>query len=253
MIKSRPVMPAAVAGALAFLTLAGTAVAAAEDARGYRSISVTGRGEAAGAPDMATVTAGIQTRAPTVIEASQQNQAIVEAIFAALEDENVGAKDIRTVDYSIWPQSRHDPSGAGNDVITGYQVQNSVQVTVRKLDQLGELLAAVTSAGANTIHGISFGVEDSASLEAKARRSAMEDARERALALAELAGVELGPVLHISMTAGGGYPGPMPMARREVMSAAPEPGIMTGEHTVAVEVQVTYRIPDGPPERPPSR
>jgi uncharacterized protein len=234
------------------LALTGTAVAADEVAAN-RSISVTGRGEAAGAPDMATVTAGIHTRAPTVVEASEQNQAIVEAIFAALEEQDVATKDIRTVDYSIWPQSRHDPSGAGNDVITGYQVQNSVQVTVRKLGQLGELLAAVTDAGANTIHGISFGVLDSASLEAKARRSAMEDARERAEALAELAGVELGEVLHISMSAGGGYPGPMPMARREAMSSAPEPGIMAGEHTVAVEVQVTYRIPDKPPERTPAR
>ena len=252
MIVSKQVLLAAVAGALAFLALAPVA-AAPSDVRAHRTISVTGQGEASGAPDMATVTAGIHTRAPTVIEASEQNQAVVERIFAALEDEDVARKDIRTVDYSIWPQERHDPSGTGNGVITGYQVQNSVQVTVRKLDQLGELLAAVTNAGANTIHGISFGVEDSASLEARARRSAMEDARERAAALAELAGVELGPVLHISMSPGGGYPGPMPMARMEAMSSAPEPGIMTGEHTVAVEVQVTYRIPDKPPERPPSR
>jgi uncharacterized protein len=252
MIGSKQVQLAALAGALVSLGLAPL-VAAADDARAHRTISVTGQGEASGAPDMATVTAGVHTRAPTVIAASEQNQAVVERIFAALEAEDVARKDIRTVDYSIWPQERHDPSGAGNSVITGYQVQNSVQVTVRKLDRLGELLAAVTDAGANTIHGISFGVEDNASLEAKARRSAMEDAHERAEALAELAGVELGAVLHISMSAGGGYPGPMPMARREAMSSAPEPGIMAGEHTVAVEVQVTYRIPDKLPERPPGR
>lgn len=241
MIQSRQAFLPATWGALALLVLTAPATAA-DDEHAYRSISVTGQGEAAGAPDMATITAGVQTRAPSVVEASQQNQAIVEAIFAALEDEDVATKDIRTVDYSIWPQSRHDPSGAGNDVITGYQVQNSVQVTVRQLDQLGELLAAVTDAGANTIHGISFGVDDSTSLETKARRLAMEDARKRALALAELAGVELGEVLHISMSAGGGYPGPIPMARMQAMDSAPEPGIMAGEHTVSVDVQVTYRI-----------
>jgi uncharacterized protein len=241
MIVSKQVRLTAIAGAMALLALAPMAVAA-DDVRAHRTISVTGQGEASGAPDMATVTAGIQTRAPTVIEASEQNQAVVERIFAALEAEDVARKDIRTVDYSIWPQERHDPSGTGNSVITGYQVQNSVQVTVRRLDQLGKLLAAVTDAGANTIHGIGFGVDDSASLEAKARRSAMDDARERAEALAELAGVELGEVWHISMSAGGGYPGPMPMARMEAMSSAPEPGIMAGEHTVAIEVQVTWRI-----------
>jgi uncharacterized protein YggE len=241
MIMLRQAILAASSIAVALLALVPMATAADGD-RPYRSVSVTGRGEAMGTPDMATITAGVQTRATTVIDASQQNQAIVEKIFAALEGQDVAAKDIRTVDYNIWPQERHDPSGAGNNVITGYQVQNSVRVTVRKLDQLGKLLAAVTDAGANSIHGISFGIDDSTALEAKARRLAMEDARERAEALADLAGVELGEVQHISMSAGGGYPGPMPMARMQAMDSAAEPGIMAGEHTVSVEVQVSYQI-----------
>ncbi len=226
-------------GALLLMTAAMPA--AADPAPGHRSISVTGQGEVSGAPDMATINAGVQTRAPTVIEASRQNQAIVERLIGALETKGVERRDIQTADYSIWPQEQHDPSGAGSQVITGYQVNNTVRVTVLELDRIGELLAAVTDAGANTVHGINFGIDDNAPLEARARAVAMDDARQRAEALAKLAGVELGDVLHISMSSGG-FPGPMPMARMQAMDSAPEPSIMGGELSISVQLQVTYAI-----------
>lgn len=225
----------------ALFLMAAAMPAAADPAPGHRSISVTGQGDATGTPDMATINAGVQTRAPAVIEASQQNQAIIERLIDALDAKGVERRDIQTADYSIWPQERHDPSGAGNNVITGYQVNNTVRVTVRELDRIGELLASVTDAGANTVHGISFGIDDNAPLEARAREAAMEDARQRAEALAKLAGVELGEVLHISMSSGG-YPGPMPMARMQAMDANAEPSIMSGELSISIQLQVTYSI-----------
>ncbi len=226
----------------ALLLTAAAVTVAAEPAGEHRSIAVTGHGEARGAPDMATINAGVQTRAPAVIEASQQNQAIVERLIDALDAKNVEPRDIQTADYSIWPEQRSDPNDTGNNVITGYTVNNTVHVTVRELDRIGELLAAVTDAGANTIHGISFGIEDDTVLEARAREAAMEDARRRADALAKLAGVELGEVRHISMSSGGWSPFPGNMMSVRSMDAAPEPGIMSGELSVSVELQVTYAI-----------
>lgn len=211
-----------------------------------RSISVTGSGDASGSPDMAEINAGVQTFASTVIEASRENQAVVDRIFAALQEQGIAEKDIQTSSYSIWPQQEW-PRGDAADRkprITGYQVSNMVHVKVRDIGRIGEVLAAVTNAGANSINGIQFSVEDTAALEEEARRLAMQDARERAESLAALAGVELGEVLTISMSSAPGAP--IPVARALAMEAAdasaPVPGIAPGEQRVTVNLHVTWAI-----------
>lgn len=228
---------------LAIVVIGPSGLAVAQDgAGGTRSITVVGQGEAAGPPDRATINAGVQSLAPTVVESSQENQAIIERIMKVLQDEGIEETNIQTADYSIWPEQQHDPRGSGEITITGYRVNNTVRVTVKDIERLGKVLAAVTNAGANAIHGIGFSVEDSVALEERARAAAMTDARTRAGALADLAGVKLGKVRSISMTPGGGYPVPMMGGRMEMAQSASVPGISTGQLSIFVQVQVTYEI-----------
>jgi len=228
---------------LAAILVAGSAAAEVAVSE-RRSISVSGQGEASAAPDIATVNAGVQALAPTAIEAAKQNEALVSQVMAALKKQRIADKDIRTADYSIFSERRRDPRDNGETTITGYRVSNSVQVTVRDLDTLGDVLGAVTNAGANAVNGIEFGIDDGTALEARARAAAMADARSQAEALAKLAGVELGDVLQISLSSGGGYPRPVAMARMAMADAAPAPApsVSAGELNVSVNVQVIYAI-----------
>lgn len=230
---------AIVAVALAALPEAATAATAET-----RSISVTGEGEAFGRPDEAQVTAGVQTRADTVAAATRENQARIEAIMAALGEHGIAEKDIQTANYSIWPEYDNDgPRRAEQSGITGFHVSNMVNVTVKDIDTVGAVLAAVTEAGANSINGVHFRVSDTAALEERARQAAMADGRERAAALAELAGVTLGEVLTISTSSGGWQPMPA-MARRMEMAdgALAAPGISPGEQSVSVQIHATFAI-----------
>lgn len=208
-----------------------------------RYIAVSGDGEAAGRPDQARISAGVQILGSTVAEASRENQAIVERIMQALRQQGIESKDIQTANYSIWPEQRHDARGSGEVSVIGYNVSNIVNVTVNDIATVSDVLAAVTNAGANSIQGVSFGVKDTAALEKRARAAAIADAREQAEALAELASVELGEVLTISLSSGGGYPVPIMGDARLAMSAdAPSPEIAAGQVNVSVQVQVTYAI-----------
>jgi uncharacterized protein YggE len=209
-----------------------------------RSISVTGQGEASGKPDIAEINVGVQTFATTVVEASRKNQATVDEIFKALKEAGIADKDIQTADYSIWPEQEWRGEADRQPRITGYRVSNTVHVKVRDIDAVGKVLAAVTNAGANSIHGIRFGVDDTDALEAEARRLAMADARARAESLAALAGVELGEVLSISMSSSPGVPRPYAAARVMEMAdaGAPAPGVAPGEQSVTVNLHVTYAI-----------
>lgn len=230
---------------IAVITVGLCGVAAAQSGPdAVRSISVTGQGEASGPPDRAQISAGVQTLAKTVAQASQENQSIVEAIMRALAQQGVDKEDIQTANYSIWPEQQQDPQQANQVLITGYRVSNVVNVVVEDIDKVGDILAAVTNAGANSIHGVNFMVEDTAVLEQRARAAAMADARTQAEELAKLAGVGLGDVLTISMSSGGGYPMPLMEARGAYMMAdvASVPGISPGQLSVNVQVYVTFAI-----------
>lgn len=225
------------------------AVPAQADARqeeaGNRSISVVGEGEAWGTPDQAQVSVGVQTGARTVVDATRENQAVVERIMEALEDQEIDEEDIQTSNYSIWPEQSHEPRESPSMRITGYRVSNMVNVTVDDIEKVSDVLAAVTNAGANSVHGVNFSVEDTEALEQQAQKAAMADARARAEALAALAGVELGEVMTLSTSTSPGYPVPM-MSRRSMemadAGAAPAPGISPGRQSFTVQIHATFAI-----------
>lgn len=206
-----------------------------------RSISVTGQGEASGPPDQAEVSAGVQILADTVIDATRENQAIIDRIMAALEEQGIPREKIQTSNYSVWAEQNYQDPRQQNR-ITGYRVSNVVTVRIDDVEKIGDVLAAVTNAGANTIHGIQFGVRDTAALEKKAREAAMADARARAEALAELAGVQLGEVMQISTSLSGGPPRPMMARSVEMADMASAPGISPGQQRLDVQIHATFAI-----------
>ena len=204
-------------------------------------VTVVGQGTAYGQPDQATVVVGVETFATTVQEATTQNQATLDSVMAALEAAGIPAEDIQTTNYSLYAEQIYGDKGP--EGIAGYRVSNQVNVKMRDIALVGDVLAAVTEAGANAIYGVNFSVADPAALEAEARALAMADARKRAESLAELGGVSLGNVTIISEVVGTPvYPmmGAGGFAMEQAASAVP--GISPGQLSYQVQVQVTYGI-----------
>lgn len=206
------------------------------------TISVGGHGAVTIAPDTAVVTIGVDVFQPDLSEAQAQATNLMEAVTQTILDAGIDEEDVQTVNYSVNVIYRYDTQGR-QDGIDGFQVSNQVSVKVRDLDQLGELLDAVVAEGANSIHGISFLVDDPTAAASQARRAAVEDARRKAEELAEAAGMQVGRILSITE----GYsplPVPLPFGGAADMaqeSAARVP-IQVGSSEVAVDVQVTYEL-----------
>ena len=208
---------------------------------GAGGITVVGQGTAYGQPDEATVIVGVDTFAPTVAEATAQNQASLDGVMAALEAAGIAPEDIQTTNYSLFAEQIYGDRGP--EGIAGYRVSNQVNVKMRDISKVGDVLAAVTEAGANAIYGINFSVADPAALEAEARASAVEDARKRAESLAELSEVTLGDVIIVSEVVGQpGFPMPLGGGGFAMEQAAAAPGISPGQLSYQVQVQVTYGI-----------
>ncbi len=238
-MKVRIFVVLALAGAVMTAALtpstAQTAPAAAP-----RTLSMNGQGEVKAAPDMAQVSAGVTTSAPTAAAALAANSTRMTAVFAAIKKLGVPEKNIQTVNFSISPQY----TNPGNNLpmrLTGYQVNNEVSVRLDDVSKVGAALDVLVTAGTNQMNGISFGIKDQAPLMTEARTRAVADARAKAETYAKAAGVTLGAILAISEN---GYSTPRPLYRMAPMAmAAPAPPpVAAGEESVSANVSIVWEI-----------
>ena len=209
-----------------------------------RTLSVSGSGEAFLAPDIAYVYIGVHTENTTAAQAVTDNTAQTEELIQAIRDFGVEANDIRTTNFSIYPMDRFDPSTGLPSGEKVYAVDNTVYVTVRSLETLGDLLDTAVQAGANNVNSIQFDVEEKDEALQQARAEAVEDARNQAQALAQAAGLTLGEIRSISFFDAPVYPlfdgkGGGGMGAAEAAAAVP---IQPGQLTFTVSVNVTYEL-----------
>jgi uncharacterized protein len=151
-------------------------------------------------------------------------------VLAALDAAGIAKGDVQTQDVSV---SRSYPDD-------GYSADNSVLVTIRDLARAGSILDAASNAGANNVYGPTLSRSNQDELQAKALREAVDNARAKARALAEAAGVHLGTVTAI--TESGAEPMPyydVALAKRTPTAEAP---IEPGKHEIQATVRVTFAI-----------
>ncbi len=208
--------------------------AAADTTSSQHTITVTGSGSVLATPDTAHVTLGVQFQNAELATAQSQATTNMNAVIAALKKDGISDKDIKTVNYSIYVNQ--DPSNGSK--VTGYTVSNQVDVKISQIDKVGAIIDDAVSAGANSVGGIQFTVENVDALIQQARQHAMDDAHSKAEQLAKLGGVTLGMPVSISE---GTTTTPQPYAAtaRDSMAAGAVP-IQTGQNEISVMVTVSY-------------
>ncbi len=205
-----------------------------------RSLSVNGVGHVTVVPDIASINIGVRTEAELVTDALEGNTAQANAISRALQDLGVAEEDIQTSNFNVYPSDRYDPM-TGQIEGRYFVVENTVNVMVRELGNLGDVLNTVVSAGANTIYGINFSVENRDEAVAEARRLAIADAQEKASEIADAAGVQLGEIISINVHEGG-YSMPYFDAGWGRAFAEAQVPIAAGTLTITMEANLSYAI-----------
>lgn len=207
-----------------------------------RTLSVDGTGTAFLTPDLAYVYIGVHTEKLTASEAVEENNTQTQGVIEALSDAGIESQDIRTTNFTIWPFDKYDPITGTPSGDKYYAVDNTVYVTVRDLESLGDLLDTVIQAGANTVQSIQFDVADKDAALGPARTDAVKDATEKAQELAAAAGVELGELQSVTYISSPNYPifdGRGGGGGAAEAAAVP---IQPGQLTFTVTVNVTYAI-----------
>lgn len=195
------------------------------------------------APDLAQIGAGVHTRAPTAREAVRQNAEAMEKVIARIAALGIPREDIQTSNYNLSPNYRYNQE-TGEQTFTGYDVNNQVNVRLRDMERIGEVLDALVTAGANTIHGPNFMLEDDMAAKEEARSLAFTNGRRMAEEYARRAGYSGVRLLEVSETvqSHGPYPQAEIMVTGARMDAAAKTPIEPGEVTTSVTMTVKYEM-----------
>lgn len=226
--------------ALAAALLLSTAAYADDHEMQMTTVDVTATVEVKAAPDVAQISAGVITTAPTAAAAMKDNAAQMTKVFSALKDAGIAEKDIQTAGINVNAQYAYQDGRAPR--VTGYQASNTVSVTLRNLDAAGKTLDTLVTAGANNINGPSFSVENPEDLLDKARADAVRKAQKRADLLANAAGLKVKRLITLSENTQEFTPQPRMMMKAMAMEAAASTPVSPGQVGLSATVRAQYEL-----------
>lgn len=216
------------------------------------TINVSGQGKIQAVPDIGQFSFSVTAEATSAAEAQQKSATDINAIMTYLKGAGVAEKDIKTENYNLSPKYTYQqgmcPVGTycppGKRVLDGYTVSQTVVVKVRKLDQSGTLIAGVGQHGATDISSLSFTIDDPTALEAQARAKAIDNAKQKATALAHDLGMQLGKMTDFNEN--NNTPSPIMYSAAKSSEVAgmggAAPDVPVGQNEITSNVTLTYEI-----------
>jgi uncharacterized protein len=217
-----------------------------------RTVTVTADGKVTAKPDIAYIDLSVETAGKTVGEVTNEGNKKMAVVIEAMKKLGVEEKDIKTTSYNLWPRynDTYKPyvQDGQNQVktpeIVGYTLDQTVEVKIRDLTKVDKVIDGGIASGANQVGSLIFDIDETSNLKKQAREMAFGKAKDKALEMANAAGVKLGRV--VTFSEDQGY---MPYAnvqysmdaRAESVSSAGST-IAAGSQELKISVSVTYEI-----------
>lgn len=223
----------------------------------FNVVTVSGTGEVSSIPDVVTINFTVKESSESVSSAQDLATTKINKITALLKEKGIEEKDIKTLDYNIYPKYewQYDeifcPAGRscppnGRNVVIGYDVSQNTQLKIREIEKAGELLTLIGGEEVSYVSGLQFSIDNEEALKEQARNLAIADAKEKAKKLAESLGVKLDDI--VSYSEGENYPiygygGEMKMSAASAdNNLREEIDLSVGENKITSAVSITFKI-----------
>lgn len=228
------------------VSIANTSINMMQQARKFkgeaptRTVTLTGTGSVDAAPTKATIVVSVYNEGEKQADVQSEGNTTMAAVQTAVKALGVEDADIQTNSYSLSPQYDYT---SGVQKTTGYQLSQSIEVTVRTVDQLSAIIDAATAAGANSVSTPQFTIDEEDTLKDEARSKAADEVAAQRTSYENTLGVQLGEIVTIQESNGDSVPVPIYAAgvaeKGDVSTSAP---IESGSNTVSVTLSVTYAL-----------
>ena len=203
-------------------------------------LNFSGEGKVYTKPDIALVTLSVVTNSSTVAGVQDKNTKKMNSVIDFLKKTGIEDKDIKTTNYQLYPQYNYEYTKIPQ--IIGYEITQSLEVKIRNLDKVGEILEGSTNAGVNQVSSLYFKVDKDEVFKSQARALAIIDAKKKAEETARQLGIKLGKLTGFSESSGYN-PYPIYAKSAEGMGGGgATPDIQVGENEILVNVTLTFEI-----------
>ena len=204
------------------------------------TISVAGEGKVVAKPDIGQVSLSVISDASTVAAAQKDNTDKMNRVIQAMKDLGIKEEDLKTTSYNISPRYQYSPNGRSD--IIGYEVAQNMDVKIRDLTKVSDILGKAATAGVNQVGSLTFTFDNPETLQSQARQKAIDNAKQKAKDLAGSLGVALGKVVSFNESSAGQ---PIPMYASDALGkggGGAAPVIQTGQNEIDINVNISYEI-----------
>jgi hypothetical protein len=208
-------------------------------------ITVSGTGEVYATPDVGLIDISVKTEARDVATATTDNSVKMNEILSFIKSSSIEEKDIKTTSFNINPVYAWEDK-TGKRTLTGYEVNQTINVKIRDLTKVGSIISGATEKGANDVSSLSFIVDDDEKVKEDAKNLAIKDAQAKAKNLEKALGVKMVKIINFSENSYNpvfvSYDSSYKMLNSSAGALEIAPTIQTGQNKITSTVTITYAI-----------
>ncbi len=215
------------------------------------TITITGKGKVFVKPDLALVNLAVITEAKSVELAMLENKEKMNNIISFMKENKIEEKDLQTVAFRVnpryeWHEDENPLTSRRNRVLVGYEINQSLEVKIRDMDKIGDIIQGGATFGANQIGSLHFTVDNKDEIEKEAREKAIKQAKEKAKALSKSLGIKIDKIVRFEegrhSSPWATRDGALGLESVSMLSKSPAMGVEVGENETQVIVHITYEI-----------
>ena len=217
-----------------------------QDWRNKNVISVSAEGKKYVKPDLAVINLAVQTEKKTVDAAMEENVQKMNKIITTLSDLGIAESDLQTMNFQLSPRYEWRDKDifppSGKRILVGYDVNQTLRVKVKNLNDMGKVIKEATTAGANQVSNLQLTLANPDKVREEVERQAIKQAQAKAKDLAKALGAHLGKIINVQFD----HQMPRPIMSRAVNSAVEGAGtvpqIEVGKNLIRTTVNIIYQI-----------
>ena len=206
------------------------------------SVTVQGHGSITMPPDQATLRFSISDKGRNLDMIKNKVGSVTSRFLEFAENLNIKKKNLRTTNINIFPEYTYTPK-TGKRIFDGYKINRDITVNLENLTLLGQLIEGAINLGVNNINPPMFSSKNASGVNIKLHTLAMEDAKNKAIALATSTNATIGRAIDVNAVPISFQPMPTEMRMRSADSAIMnEQNYEVGEITHQLSIIATFEL-----------
>ncbi len=214
-----------------------------QETEARNNITVSGTGKIYTKPNLALISFSVITEKESIGKAMEENTEKMNNIISEIKEEGIEEKDLKTTGYNIYPRyewyEKTEEKPQGERVLVGYEVYQTLEVKIRDLGKIGNIIQKATEKGANKVSNLQFTVENEDEIKKQAREEAIKKAKDKAEEIASQLGVNLVKIINFEE---GQIVSPRYYSLEKAAGVSEDLSIEAGENKIEVTVNITYKL-----------